>query len=214
MSRQPVKGRGQSTRLASLGAFQATELPFSSTEPPLAAIAADHRLSLITASSPGPVGKQQARHGRKGGQEKRPVARRTTVPRNTHKHLIRTSDGDRRCAKAATACQQAQVEWSCRGGKMRGGGGCQDKVTPAPPLLAAAQTAPAAPGYPATTDMTAPASGPGCVTVLKASVRNGQWGVDVADWHHVGQLGAARRTVTWPSQQNLHGFYGFCAHRK
>ena len=51
LSRQPVKGRGQSTRLASLGAFQATELPFSSTEPPLAAIAADHRLSLITASS-------------------------------------------------------------------------------------------------------------------------------------------------------------------
>ena len=46
MSRQPVRVRGQSTRLASLGAFQATELPFSSTEPPLAAIAADHyRLS-------------------------------------------------------------------------------------------------------------------------------------------------------------------------
>ena len=126
LSRQPVKGRGQSTRLASLGAFQATELPFSSTEPPLAAIAADHRLSLITASSPGPVGKQQARHGRKGGQEKRPAARRTTAPRNTHKHLIRTSDGDRRCAKAAAACRQAQVEWSWQGGKMRGGGGCQD----------------------------------------------------------------------------------------
>ena len=34
LSRQPVKGRGQSTRLASLGAFQATELPFSSTKPP------------------------------------------------------------------------------------------------------------------------------------------------------------------------------------
>ena len=130
---------GKSTRLASLGAFfQATELSFSSTEPPLAAIAADHRLPPITAGSPGQMGKQQARHGRKGGQEKRPVARRTTVPRNTHKHLIRTSDGDRRCAKAATACQQAQVEWSCRGGKMRGGSGCQDKVTPAPPLLAAA----------------------------------------------------------------------------
>ena len=93
---------------------------------PLAAIAADHRLSLITASSPGPVGKQQARHGRKGGHEKRPAARRTTAPRNTHKHLIRTSDGDRRCAKAAAACRQAQVEWSWQGGKMRGGGGCQD----------------------------------------------------------------------------------------
>ena len=116
---------GPGGRACSAQGAIASEAPsFSSTEPPLATTAADHRLPPITTGSPGPAGKQQARHGRKGGQEKRPAARRTTAPRNTHKHLI--SDGDRRCAKAAAACRQAQVEWSCQGGKMRGGGGCQD----------------------------------------------------------------------------------------
>jgi hypothetical protein len=115
-------GQGQGAELSELSKLsELSELSFSSTKPPLATIAADHRLPPIIIGSPGPAGKQQARHGRKGGQEKRPAARRTTAPRNTHKHLIRTSDGDRRCAKAAAACRQAQVEWSWRGGKMRGG---------------------------------------------------------------------------------------------
>ena len=83
MSRQPVKVRGESTRLASLGAFQVTELAGS---PPLRHGRACRHTARYRGWLPRPGCQQQAWHGHKGGQEKRPAASRRTAPRNTHKH--------------------------------------------------------------------------------------------------------------------------------
>ena len=95
LSRQPVKGRGQSTRLASLGAFQVTELAGS---PPLRHGRACRHTARYRGWVPRLGCQQQAWHGRKGGQE----------------NLLRAAEQQRHATRTRTTTTTCRISTDAR----------------------------------------------------------------------------------------------------